>query len=54
VRHEEYAGFYDVVRVPLSDDGERVTNIFAVISYRQHDMALADLFELLRTSEAAI
>lgn len=51
---EGVSPFLNVVRLPLSDDGERVTNILAVISYRQHDMALADMFELLRTGQAAI
>jgi len=51
---EGFSPFLNVVRLPLSDDGERVTNILAVISYRQHDMALADMFELLRKGEAAI
>ena len=49
-----FNAFLNVVRLPLSDDGEQVTNILAVVSYRQHDMALADMFDLMRTSEAVV
>jgi len=49
-----FGAFLNVVRLPLSEDGEQVTNILAVISYRQHDMALADMYDLMRTSEAVV
>ncbi|HEY9081133.1 hypothetical protein [Magnetovibrio sp.] len=52
--HNGFGAFLNVVRLPLSDDGARVTNILAVISYRQHDMALADMFDLMRANDVMI
>lgn len=36
--------FLDVVRLPISEDGENITQIIGVISYKQHDLALNTMF----------
>jgi len=46
-----FSAFLNVVRLPLSEDGEQVTSILAVIGYKQHDMALADMFDLMQQGE---
>jgi len=37
--------FLNVVRLPLSDDGIRVSNILGVTHYRKNDLALTDMFK---------